>query len=155
VKKKEVEWTKGGVYVREPVQGVLGFIYEITFVDRTKYIGKKAFFNFRTLKALKNGKKRKNHVKFINKNKGGKRVRYEIVKKESDWKSYTGSFDKSKWQNNTPIKKEILCYALTEKQMTFFELEFQIINSVLLNEKYRNDNILGKFYRKDLIVEKE
>jgi hypothetical protein len=80
----------------EPIEDKYGFVYILMYEtqqgDRRYYIGKKNFWSFRELKALKNGKKREGHIKFLNHRKDGKLVKYELVKKESNWKEYTGSY---------------------------------------------------------------
>ena len=40
--------------------------------------------------------------------------------------------------------------AYSVKELTYREFEQLVINQVLEKEEYYNDNILGKFYRKDL-----
>jgi hypothetical protein len=39
----------------------------------------------------------------------------------------------------------------TKKQLTYWETKSLFHYNVLEDERYMNDNILGKFYRKDLI----
>lgn len=109
-----------------------GFIYKIYNCNNNKcYIGKK--FLFHTIKRKVNGKLKK-------------------VKKESDWKSYNGSnkFLKLDIENGDIIKKEILYICKTKKQLTYYELKYLFLESVLESEQYYNDNISGKFYRRDL-----
>ena len=46
--------------------------------------------------------------------------------------------------------KKILQYVSNKKQLTYFECKYLFINEVLdSRNNYINDNILGKFYRKD------
>jgi hypothetical protein len=42
-------------------------------------------------------------------------------------------------------------FAKNKKQLTFFELEEQIIHGVLFNDNSYNDNIAGKYFRKDFV----
>ena len=44
----------------------------------------------------------------------------------------------------------ILQFCDTKKQQTYYEIYHQIIYGVLHTENSYNDNILGKFFRKDL-----
>jgi hypothetical protein len=108
-----------------------GFVYKIynTINDKI-YIGKK--FLYHSLKRKINGKSKK-------------------IKKESDWKTYCGSNKdlKNDVKNGHIIEKEILHICKTCKQLTYYEMKYLFMNSVLENQKYYNDNIGGKFFRKD------
>ena len=48
------------------------------------------------------------------------------------------------------FNRQILHYCFSKKQLTYYEICYQMKHDVLSVESY-NDNILGKFYRKDLI----
>ena len=48
------------------------------------------------------------------------------------------------------FKRRILRFVFNKKELTYFETKELFINEVLENTKYLNDNILGKFYRKDI-----
>ena len=123
-----------------------GFIYEVVHQPSgMKYLGKKVLYFNRTLTPLK-GQKRKRKVV-----------------KESDWKDYYGSHPKVKellkeckdtneWQ---VWEKKILEICMSKKELTYFECKYLFINEVLEgnSHQYINDNILGKFFRKDFIHE--
>jgi len=47
-------------------------------------------------------------------------------------------------------ERNILHFCFSKKQLTYYEINYQIKYNVLEVDSY-NDNILGKFYRKDLI----
>ena len=49
------------------------------------------------------------------------------------------------------FKREILEFAFNKKHLTYLETKYLFCNNVLENEEYINDNILGKFFRKDLV----
>jgi len=73
---------------------------------------------------------------------------------ESDWVSYFGSHLKIKelLKSDGPLafSKKIIQYVPNKKQLTYFECKHLFINEVLdSRNNYINDNILGKFYRKD------
>ena len=111
----------------------IGFIYKISNTKTNEYyIGKKNIYQRRTLPPLK----------------GYKRKRKVI--KESKWQSYRSSNDEVKSWNEENIKLEILRFCKSKKSLTYYELQEQIEHNVLLDEKCLNENILGKFYRKDL-----
>lgn len=130
--------------IQELPEKSIGFIYCLYYEDGTKYIGKKTLYSSYKLEPLKSGKQRDNST-FINKNKNGKRVQFELVQKESNWKTYEGSIKKEIKSNL--IKKEILEFAFTKLELTYLEVKHQCINDVLRSEEYLNDNILGKFYK--------
>ena len=57
--------------------------------------------------------------------------------------------------NQEDFNREILQYVPDKKQLTYFECKYLFINEVLeTRNNYINDNILGKFYRKDFIDDK-
>jgi len=114
-------------------EDTIGFIYKIK--KRTSaefYIGRKSLYSHRTLPPLK-GQKRKRKVV-----------------KESNWKQYQSSHSEVKKWDVDEIEKQILRFCKSKKAMTYYELEEQIKHNVLHESHCLNDNILGKFYRKDL-----
>ena len=133
------------LYNNEVIKGIeqmpkntFGFIYEATYIPtREKYLGKKVLFLNRTLPPLK----------------GAKRKRKVI--KESDWQTYYGSHTKIKQLlsegKQEYFSREILEFAFNKKHLTYLETKYQFSNNVLENTEYINDNILGKFFRKDLV----
>jgi len=123
-------------------QGAFGFIYEIEHLPTgKKYIGKKQLRFTRKLPPLKGQK------------------RWRKVEKESDWLKYTGShtFLKEIRKENRydELRREILLICFTKKILTYNELKYQMMFEVLEESSYLNDNLLGKFYRKDFIRENE
>lgn len=120
-------------------EATFGFIYKIEHLSSgKKYIGKKQLMSHRTLPPLK-GQKRKR----------------KIVK-ESDWKTYYGSQKEIKQlvkeNKGDGFHREILQFCFTKKQLTYYELKWQFAEGVLESEDYLNDNLLGKFFKKDLII---
>jgi len=124
-----------------------GFVYIITNLETGKfYIGKKAFIH---------NKKKKLTKKEIAEQSGpGRRSTTRIDKVDSGWKSYWGSSKELladiKLLGEDKFERVILCLAKNKKQLTFFELSEQIAYGVLVSDNCYNDNILGKFFRKDL-----
>ena len=100
--------------------------------------------------ALKNGKERENHIRFTYKNKNGKRVPYEIVTSDLNWRSYTGSYDKTEYENNDILSREIISFHGTDKGRTYAEMKMLFNNNVLLDNMCRNKNIQGTLYAKDI-----
>ena len=132
--------------IKQLPEGAVGFIYILTFSDGKRYIGRKSLYSVRK-KPL--GKKALAEIK-------DKRLKkYEIIKKESDWNKYYSSNktikDKMKSGELDIESREIIKVCFTEKQMTYFETQALFCYGVLeYPEQYYNDNILGKFYKKDL-----
>ena len=132
--------------IKQLPEGAVGFIYILTFSDGKRYIGRKSLYSVRK-KPL--GKKALAQIK-------DKRLKkYEIIKKESDWNKYYSSNktikEKMKSGDLEIESREIIKVCFTEKQMTYFETQALFCYGVLeYPEQYYNDNILGKFYKKDL-----
>jgi hypothetical protein len=128
----------------------LGFVYRITNLSNSKYyIGKKYFWY--------NKKKKLTKKQLAEIPPGpGRKPTFEIVKVESDWEKYWGS---SK-ELLTDVKElgpqffecTILKLCKNKKQLTYYELHHQCSSGCLLPESNSyNDNILGKFFTKDLV----
>ena len=137
-----------------------GFIYEVRYKPNdTRYIGKKVLF-FERNKRL--GKKALAALREERKTKGiGGRVPLkQKVITESDWKDYFGSQKEivalaKKDQAGENWEKRILEFVPNKKLLTYYETKHLFINNVLEDSysDHINDNILGKFYRKDFIDE--
>jgi len=81
----------------------------------------------------------------------GKRPTKKTVVKESDWKSYYGSNTEVKSLPKDELTRMVLRLCKTKKELTYYETKYLFDYNVLENDTYMNDNILGKFYRKDLL----
>jgi len=137
-------------------EGTYGFIYETTHKPTgLKYIGKKVLY-FERNKRL--GKKALEELRLERKAKGiGGRVPLkQKVVTESDWKQYFGShkdilkYVKESKDLRGDFEKRILAFVPNKKLLTYYECKYLFINEVLENrDNYINDNVLGKFYRKD------
>ena len=123
-----------------------GYVY-MTVHNKTgrKYIGKKAFQHTTTKKL---GKKELAEIPVGR----GKRPSKKTVVKESDWKTYYGSNTEVKSLPKDELKRYVLMLCKTKKQLTYWETKCLFQYNVLEDERYMNDNILGKFYRKDLLL---
>ena len=126
-----------------------GFVYKITnLTDGRFYIGKKVFWN---------NKKHKLTKKQLAEQTGpGRKPTHEVIRTESDWKLYWGSNKQLladiKEYGEENFDRWILSQCKTKKQLTYWEMHHQCLNEVLIGT-YRsyNDNILGKFFTKDLL----
>ena len=120
-------------------EGTFGFVYEVTHNPTgKKYVGKKQLMMNRTLPPLK-GQKRKRKVV-----------------KEGDWKTYYGSQSdiKSLLKEGSALdfSRKILNFVPSKKLLTYYETKYLFERGVLEKpDEYLNDNILGKFYRKDFL----
>lgn len=127
-------------------KNTIGFIYLIQFIYNDKirmYIGKKHLYNTRRLIPRDNGQPRKGHVEYVYLTKH--RIKYEIVRRESNWKTYQGSCELCKQLK--PHKKLIIDYADSEKLLTYLEARHLFMYDVLRNERFINDNIDGRYFR--------
>jgi hypothetical protein len=133
--------------ISEIPYGAFGFVYEVLHKPSgKKYIGRKQLISV-TTKAL--GKK---ELAEITDKRASKKKK---VQKESDWKSYYGSHSEIKQLIKEGKKEEfertILEFAFAPKHLTYLETKYLFSLGVLENgDVYFNDNILGKFFRKDL-----
>lgn len=124
-------------------ESLYGFVYKITnLLTGQIYIGKKQFYS-----------KRKKPLAKRDQSTDQRRKKYTHVIKETDWLQYWSSSDRLKEDlsryGKDKFRREILELSCSEKYLTWCEIEHQIKNDVLRNSSY-NDNILGKYYRKDM-----
>lgn len=141
-----VIWTYMGLPVTEASDfpdHVHGFVYCVKTNDGRKYIGKKTLFSNRKRKF---GKKEAALVT------DKRKKLYEIVRKESDWKTYTGSNSELKEviDGGMEYTKQILHYAFHKKQLSYLENRELYEQRVLENQNvYYNSNIEGRYFQKD------
>jgi hypothetical protein len=125
-----------------------GFIYEVTHTPTgRKYLGKKQLISVQK-KAL--GKK---ELALITDKRASKK---KIVTKESDWKTYYGSNPTIKQMlkegKHEEFTREILMFVPSKKLLTYYEDKYLYINEVIeAGSNYFNDNISGRFFKKDFI----
>ena len=137
-------WTYQGRYfndISDFPEGTYGFIYEVFHKPSgLKYLGKKVLrfernkrLGKRALQALKEERKAKGI--------GGRTpLKQKIIKLVKESVDLRADFE-----------KKILDLVPTKKLLTYYECKHLFINDVLEthSHQYINDNILGKFYRKD------
>lgn len=159
-----VNWTynnKEVLTLSDIPEGVEHFVYIITDENGRKYIGKKQILEKRNpevSKAVYDRLKKEGHPvrRTKNKTKSTKKKivwRYKkYIIKESNWSNYTGSCIPLNREIRANLKytKEILHFCKTKKQATYYELKHQFCQGVIENDLYWNENVLSKFFRKDL-----
>lgn len=126
-------------------QGAVGFVYKITNSKTGKfYIGRK-ILESRTKKLLT----KKEQTEW---EKPGRIPKKKLVVKESDWSNYWGSckplLEELK-TNKVDFTREIIKICYSKKSMSYWETYYQFEYKVLHVDSYC-ENILGKFYRKDV-----
>jgi hypothetical protein len=128
-------------------QDTYGFIYIVTHLPSGKsYIGKKSLFH--------NVKKKLTKKQLAEQTGRGRKPTTEVIQKESDWKTYYGSakpiLDLIKEGKQEEFTREILQLVPNKKLLTYYECKYLFMLGVIEQQDgYFNDNILGKFYRKD------
>ena len=134
-----------------------GFIYKITNIETGKfYIGKKQLISVTNKKLGK-----KELIKIREERKAnkvqGKLPSTKEVKTEGNWINYWGSckplLEEVKQLGKEKFKREIIQLAYNTKQLSYFEVMYQITENVLHRDDCYNDNISGKYFKKDLINE--
>jgi hypothetical protein len=130
---------EGNIVTEEHVPiGAVGFVYKIIHTPTGRYyIGKKSLTSTRKLAPLK-GQKRK-----------------RTVTKSSDWEKYYSSNDWIKEQvkegKADEFSREIIQYCFSKKSLTYYEIYWQFQYNVLADDNAINENLMGKFYRRDLL----
>ena len=129
-------------------EDTFGFIYKITNkIDGKFYIGKKQIMSQTNVKL---GKKELEALP----TQRGKKPSKKLVIKESNWVDYMGSnkflLEDIKNLGEKKFLKEIIIICPNKKLLTYWELATQCRYDVLQVNSY-NDNLLGKFYRKDFL----
>ena len=129
---------KGEVFDSEDINEYYGFVYLIeNITNGRKYIGKKFFWNKKTLPPLK-GKKRK---------------RRKLV--ESDWKQYYGSSNELLSDIEKigidKFNRNIIHLCNNKTECAYMELKEQVEREVLLTEDYYNNFIGVKIGGRNLL----
>ena len=134
-----MQWTYQNKPVDEDsISDYVGFVYEITNLKTNrKYLGKKLLKFTRTKKVAGKTRRKKTVI-------------------ESDWKTYWGSNKQLladiKQYGEENFECWIYVQCKTKKQLTYWEMHYQCKEEVLIGkDRSYNDNILGKFFTKDLL----
>lgn len=139
-------------------EGAIGFVYKVCDLSGKCYIGKKGLYSKRNIEVSENvynklkasGKpvKRTKNKRLSKGGKGGTVWRFKkIVEGESDWLNYNSSNHKlQKLAKKVKLDKEILRFCFTKKELTYYEVKYQMQYEVLESNNWYNENILGSFY---------
>lgn len=128
--------------------GTVAFVYIITNKKTGQYyIGQKILEN--------NSKKKLTQTEIKEQYSGkGRKPKYKIVTKESDWKTYYGSNivlkEEVKKYGKENFERRILIACPSKKLATYYEVYWQFKYECLKDPLSYNSNILGTFYKKDL-----
>jgi hypothetical protein len=120
-----MSWKFNGNIVTEEStpEGAVGFVYKMIHIPR--------------LKPLK-GKTRK-----------------RVVRSASDWEKYYSSNEwiKSEVKEGRAgdFEREIIQFCFSKKSLSYYEIKWQFHYDVLANEQAINENLMGKFFRRDII----
>ncbi len=129
---------KGNIVTEENTpEGAVGFVYKIIHIPTGKfYIGKKSLTSTRRLKPLKG------------------KVRKRVVRKASDWEKYYSSNEWIKSEvkegRGGDFEREIIQFCFSKKSLTYWEVWWQFKLDVLSDPQSINENLMGKFFRKDI-----
>jgi len=128
-----------------------GFVYKVITPEGKKYIGKKVLYH--------NQKKKLTKAELAEQSGRGRKKSFRIIQKESDWKKYYGSNKHLKNQITKGevtlenLQKQIIEIGFNKKHLTYLETKYLFQLEVLEKpDEYYNDNILGKFFTKDLDI---
>jgi hypothetical protein len=142
------------VTVDDIPENVHGFIYRIVHIPTGRfYIGKKSLTSYRTKKI---GKRELVKIKEERKANGifGRLPSKRVVKSDSDWMDYFSSNDwirsEVKAGKSEEFSREILQFCHSKKNLSYWETWWQFHYDVLNNENSLNDNVGGRYYRKDV-----
>ena len=137
-------------------EGTYGFIYEVIYKPTdVRYIGKKVLYFERNKRLGKKALKALQEERSKQGLRGRTPTKQKIIT-ESDWKEYYGSQKEivalSKKDNcGKNWEKRILQFVPSKKLLTYYETKYLFEKGILENKysAHINDNILGKFFRKD------
>ncbi len=121
-------WTYKGHSITKLPEEVTGFVYEIHYTDKTKYIGSKVVQSMQRVKPLAGSR--------------SNAVRKKMVK--SKWIDYEGSSNENK--GKTIFSKVITHLCTSKRTMTYIEQRELMKVDATVNELYNNKNIGGKFH---------
>lgn len=142
----------------EDIEGYkpFGFIYNIVADNGREYIGMKQLVNTRRKRVSdkKVSQLGKSAFKRTKDKKSGQMKYYENISTESNWLNYTGSNKElnNDIKNGANITKYILKFVDRKAMMIYEETKEILCTGALENDRFYNDNALGRFYKKNIIT---
>jgi hypothetical protein len=139
-----MKWTYNGKEFNDEMipEGAYGFIYAIKIeIDgkQKRYIGQKKFY------AERNVPKGKRELEAMTDKRGSKKKK--VIKLNYQKYHSSNKVINEAIKNGAEYKKIILKICFSKLKLTYQETRYLFKLDVLENEKYLNDNILGKFYK--------
>lgn len=130
-------------------ENTYGYVYQTTHLPTgKKYIGKKSL--------IYNQKKKIGKRELALWEGKGRPPVYKMIQKESDWKTYYGSHEFIKTSikegKHDEFQREILQLAFSKKELTYLENKWLFSQAVLETEDYLNDNIEGRYFKRDFDI---
>jgi len=140
------EYIKEFTTINDFPENIFGFIYCIRNKETNKiYVGKKQIMS------NINKKLGKKEIALLPIQRGRKVTKKKITK-ESDWVNYWGSSKPLLKEINEigkdKFEREILLIVNTKKELTYWELAYQIKYDVLRVNSF-NESVLGRYFTKD------
>ena len=144
--------------IEDVPEGAIAYIYNIVTSEGREYLGSKVLWhdNKRKIGAKEYANHPDKRTLRKYKSKRGKNkgewVYYEERKKESDWKTYTGSSDELNEDiaNGVEITKYILKFVFSEAHVLYEETKAIFCTGALESPKFYNNHVLNKFYSHSL-----
>lgn len=145
-------------------QDAFGFIYCIVLTHGGKsyeYYGRKNFFSVKTKRASQKAIRERGKSAFRRKKQkkgknAGEWYYYELTKTEMKWQDYNSSSKEvlKMIKNGAEPTKYIVQIVQEESMMNYYEAKSQFCSSVLEEDRFLNDNILGRFFKKNILGKK-
>lgn len=148
----------------EEEREAFGFIYCIVLNHGGKsfeYYGRKNFFSVKTKRVSKKQVRERGKSAFRRKKQkkgkdAGEWYYYELARTEMKWQDYNTSSKEvlQMIKNGAQFTKYIVQIVQEESMMNYFECKHQFCSGVLEEERFLNQNILGRFHKKNIINKK-
>jgi hypothetical protein len=136
-------------------EGSIGFVYVIRHIPTEKYyIGKKTLSSIRNVRL---GKRELQQIKEERKKVGmsGRLPSKKRVSKYNNWKEYYSSNEIIKEMVSAgkadEFERSIIRFCNSRKSLSYYEIKYQILHNVLEDDNSWNENIGGKYFKRDLI----
>lgn len=131
-----MNWIYEGSEVKD-IPKCFGFIYLLTYEDGSLYIGKKNVIGYKKKPLTKK------ELALVT----DKRLKtYKVEEYQHNWRDYNGSCKSDTVKQLKLVSKEILFFCDTKLDLTYYEEYYLMINNVLFDTRFLNNNIGGKYF---------